>query len=82
MRLLLSASVAALLFTLGITAPASAASYGFSCISDNRAADCAIGESQLHMDVSDAGSGNIAFTFTNVGSGASGPLEQEARRSS
>jgi hypothetical protein len=71
MRLLLSGSLAALLLALGTTAPASAASYGFDCISGNRASDCAIGEAQLRMDVTDAGSGKIAFTFTNVGTGAS-----------
>lgn len=71
MRLLLSGLAAALLLALGATAPASAASYGFDCISGNRAADCAIGEAQLQMDVEDAGGGNIAFTFTNVGSGPS-----------
>jgi hypothetical protein len=69
MRLLLSVGAAALLLALGHSAPASA--IGFGCISDNRAADCATGEAQLDMDVSDAGSGKIAFTFTNVGSGAS-----------
>jgi hypothetical protein len=68
---LFAIAAAALLLALGTTTPASAVGYGFACISGNRAADCATGEAQLHMDVTDAGSGKIAFTFTNVGSGPS-----------
>jgi hypothetical protein len=44
-----------------------AASYGFGCISGNIAGDCAIGEAQLLVDVTDAGGGQVLFTFSNSG---------------
>jgi hypothetical protein len=53
------------------TAPASAVTFGFDCISNNLAGDCTIGEAQLSVDVTDPGSGRIDFTFRNVGAGAS-----------
>jgi hypothetical protein len=52
-------------------APAWAASYGFGCISNNLAGDCAIGEAQLSVDVTDAGGGQVLFTFSNSGPSAS-----------
>jgi hypothetical protein len=49
-----------------------AASYGFSCITFNNASDCAIGEAQLSVDITDAGNisgvNYVDFTFTNTGS--------------
>ncbi|MBE0534952.1 MAG: hypothetical protein IH624_04720 [Phycisphaerae bacterium] len=45
--------------------------YGFECISNNKAADAAIGEAQLFVDVSDYGSGQVLFTFRNTGPSAS-----------
>jgi hypothetical protein len=71
MRLSPGVLAAALLIALGASAPASAASFGFDCISNNRSKDCAIGEAQLRMEVSDSGSGKIAFAFTNLGPKAS-----------
>lgn len=53
------------------TAPASAVTFGFDCITNNMAGDCAIGEAQTSVDVTDAGAGQIAFTFRNVGAAAS-----------
>jgi len=47
---------------------AQAATFGFGCISNTSATNCAIGESQLFVDVTDAGSNQVLFTFTNNGS--------------
>src|SRR5262245_49000897 len=61
----------ALLFALAAS-PSAAASFGFSCVPPaSRPADCATGEAQLFVDVTDPGSGKIDFTFRNVGPGAS-----------
>ena len=58
--------------TLGLAAsPASAIGFGFSCVTGNSAADCAIGEEQISVDVSDSGGGGVLFAFLNVGSAAS-----------
>lgn len=46
---------------------ASAVSLGFGCITNNLASDCAIGEAQLSVDVTDAGGGQVLFFFTNSG---------------
>ncbi len=51
--------------------PARAAVLGFGCISGNLAGDCAIGEAQLSVDVTDAGGGQVLFTFSNSGPSAS-----------
>jgi len=48
-----------------------AATYGFDCISINLAGDCAIGEAQLTVDVTDAGADQVLFTFNNSGPAAS-----------
>jgi hypothetical protein len=39
--------------------------YGFGCISFNSSTNCAVGESQLKVTVSDAGGGLVKFRFTN-----------------
>ena len=57
-------------FALG-AGPASALTLGFGCITGNLAGDCAIGESQLSVTVSDPGPGGVVFTFQNVGALAS-----------
>jgi hypothetical protein len=44
---------------------------GFTCISNNSAADCAAGSAQLSFDVADAGGGVVLFTFNNAGPAAS-----------
>lgn len=43
----------------------------FFCITNNIAGDCAIGEAQLGVDVTDAGGGLVSFEFTNTGAAAS-----------
>ena len=48
-----------------------AATYGFDCITNNIAGDCAIGEAQLTVDVTDAGGNQVLFTFNNAGPDAS-----------
>ncbi len=48
--------------------PAEAIQFGFSCITDNLAGDCATGEAQLFVDVTDPGGNQALFFFTNVGS--------------
>jgi hypothetical protein len=45
--------------------------YGFWNISNNNATNVTTGKNQLKVDVSDAGSGKVKFTFTNVGTRAS-----------
>ena len=43
-----------------------ASSYGFNCITSGAAGDCAIGEANLHVDVSAGPQANqVTFTFTN-----------------
>lgn len=59
--------LAAAFIAIATTAPATAATFGFDCITDNEASDCATGEAQLRVDVTDAGSGRIDFKFTNLG---------------
>ncbi len=56
------------LLMVSLAAPASlAVSFGFENITANRASDAAIGEAQLHLDVTDAGAGIVRFAFTNSG---------------
>jgi hypothetical protein len=40
---------------------------GFECVTRNLAGDCAIGESQLSLVLSDAGSGAVRFELSNAG---------------
>jgi hypothetical protein len=51
--------------------PAHAALFGFDNITNNNAGDAAIGESQLSVNVIDAGSDQVLFTFLNSGPEAS-----------
>jgi hypothetical protein len=48
-------------------APASADVFGFNCITNNSATDCAILEAQIQMEVTAGGSNTVNFTFTNTG---------------
>lgn len=64
----LSLVILALMLTVGY---ASAIQYGFYNITNNNAADAAIGEAQLFMDVTDYGGGQVLFTFNNIGPAAS-----------
>jgi len=45
--------------------------YSFENITNNSATNAAIGENQLFVDVSDAGSGQVLFTIQNIGPEAS-----------
>ncbi|WP_419661651.1 hypothetical protein Dvar_20860 [Desulfosarcina variabilis str. Montpellier] len=58
-------------FLLLMTTPGSAALFSFDNITNNNAGDATIGEAQLSMDVTDAGSGQVLFTFLNAGPEAS-----------
>lgn len=52
--------------------PAAAVSFGFGCISNNSATDCATGEAQLAVDVTAGpGASQVSFKFTNTGPNAS-----------
>jgi hypothetical protein len=51
--------------------PAHAALFGFDNITNNNAGDAAIGESQLSVEVTDAGNNQVLFTFLNSGPAAS-----------
>jgi hypothetical protein len=50
---------------------ANAVGYGFGCVTNDSAVDCAIAESQITMEVTEEGSGQVRFTFTNAGPDAS-----------
>ena len=52
------------------TAQAGAATLGFSCITNNAADSCAIGESQLSAELTDLGNGSVEFLFKNTGAEA------------
>lgn len=58
-------AAAAALWTL-LASPALAAT-GFNCITLNSLSDCAIAESQIHLDITAEGAGQVRFTFTNSG---------------
>jgi PEP-CTERM motif len=60
-----------LLGSLGVASAASALPLGFTCITGNSPGDCATGVSQLSVDVSDIGGGQVLFLFTNAGPNAS-----------
>lgn len=53
------------------SAPASAVTLGFDCLTGNLAGDCAVGEAQLTVDVIDGGAGIVLFHFKNAGPAAS-----------
>ena len=65
--------VALILIAIGLLtgSPAHAALFGFDNITNNNAGDAAIGESQLSVEVTDAGSDQVLFTFLNSGPEAS-----------
>jgi hypothetical protein len=47
--------------------PANAVTLGFNAITSNNAAQVTIAEAQMFLDVTDAGSGNVLFLFSNIG---------------
>jgi hypothetical protein len=49
-----------------LATPAQAVPLGFDCITNNNAGDCAIGETQLSVNVTESGD-NVQFRFTNSG---------------
>jgi len=59
------------LAALVLAAPASSVTLSFDCITDNIAGDCAIGEAQLSVEVTDIGGGQVLFEFMNSGASAS-----------
>jgi hypothetical protein len=61
----------ALVVFFAVTSPAAADTYNFTCITNNSATDCGVGQLQLSMTVTDAGGGLVSFQFNNVGSSAS-----------
>lgn len=74
MKLTQSLAALALAASLGglFAGPAAAGVvYSFEGITNNNPADVATGEAQLSVDVSDAGAGQVAFTFMNSGPDAS-----------
>lgn len=67
-RFTVSAFTTLLLSALVWVMPAQAATtYTFFCLTGNSAADCAVGENQLSVDVSSAAVGEVSFTFYNNG---------------
>ena len=54
-----------------IAGPTHAIQLGFYNITNNNPLDAAIGESQLFVDVTDPGSNQVLFTFSNTGPAAS-----------
>jgi hypothetical protein len=64
--LAVAAAGAALVLSLGSTT-ADAATLGFSCITNNSAANCAIGTAQLTAELTDLGNGTVEFLFKNTG---------------
>ncbi len=69
-RLLAIGFVALLMSALQGTS-ATALPLGFSCITGNNAGDCAMGQAQLGVNVTDLGGGQVLFIFSNAGPGAS-----------
>ena len=68
MRTMRAARSLLLILALGVWASgASAVGFGTSCISNNSAENCAIGESQLSVEVSDRGGQEVSILFSNVG---------------
>jgi hypothetical protein len=57
-----------LLFLVAACTPlVQADTFGFGCITGNSATNCGIGEAQLRVEVTDAGSNQVLFTFVNLG---------------
>jgi hypothetical protein len=49
------------------SSPTRGLTLGFGCVTSNLAVQCAAGEAQLTVDVSDPGGGQVLFTFSNAG---------------
>ncbi|MCK0506837.1 PEP-CTERM sorting domain-containing protein [Aromatoleum anaerobium] len=71
-KLKASAAIAAIGVFAGLApTPAAAIPLSFTSITNNNAGDADIGEAQLTVDVTDAGSNQVSFLFANVGLDAS-----------
>jgi hypothetical protein len=69
-RLQCGLSRSLLILLLFVTLPGAAHALSFDCITGNSTSDCAAGETQLSLSLSDAGNGQVLFTLTNEGSEA------------
>jgi len=56
--------------SVGYAVDSQAVSFGLDCISNNNPVDCLIGESNLAVDVTDAGGGNVDITVSASGGDA------------
>lgn len=62
--------IIALLACSAFATATQAVTLSFDCITNNAAGSCAIGESQLFVDVIDVGGGMVLFDFSNTGPAA------------
>jgi hypothetical protein len=60
------------ILALGFSAATSAATFSFTCITNNLGSDCAIGEAAFQVEITDSlsGIGFVDFTFTRSGTDA------------
>lgn len=65
-RVVTAAAMAIAALTVSATS-AQAATMGFNCITNNSAANCAIGTAQLTAELVDLGNGSVEFLFRNTG---------------
>jgi PEP-CTERM motif len=65
-RFVMAAAMAAGVLTVS-AARTEAAPLGFSCITNNAASSCAIGQAQLTAELTDLGGGQVEFIFKNTG---------------
>jgi len=56
------------LLLVAFATPAAAVTFSYDCVSGNSSGDCAIGESQIGLEVLDLGGGQVSITISNVGS--------------
>lgn len=70
LRLLVLCAPVLLVCTVAST-PAYSVTLDFICLTNSVATDCATGVSQLSVDVTDPGGGQVLFTFNNSGPNAS-----------
>lgn len=75
MKRSLTIGLCAMILAMFATTAKAQLTLGFQSITNNDPTDVAIGEAQLFVDVSDAGSNQVLFTFRNIGP-ASSSIEQ------
>ena len=68
---IIGSTVAAVATQAVLATSAAALPVDFSCITFNSGTDCAIGEAQLSVEVTDLGGSQVLFTFANAGPAAS-----------